>query len=186
MRMTLVTGLLMQSVCFFACSANATEINVVPKSTGEVWGTITHTTHTNTHTNLVTPTNTVSAAALTLKIAGGFDNNNVTERALVLMEGYSQGKIFGSNANNNLFNFPYDGHHGNQNNRLTHSGESIISQADWATVKTDGLVNITFELSDGVNSYTAPHAFTAGEIQFASVRKKSSSLAMFGIGAVGL
>ena len=182
MRMTLVTGLLMQSVCFFACSVNATEINVVPKSTGEVWGTITHANTHTTHANLVTPANKVSDAALTLKI----DNNKVTERVLVLMEGYSQGRIFGSNTSNDLFNFPKDDRHGNQNNRLTKSGEAIITQADWATVKTDGLVNVTFELSARVNSYTAPHAFTAGEMQFTSVRKKSSSLAMFGISAVGL
>ncbi|MBI82844.1 MAG: hypothetical protein CMJ81_06590 [Planctomycetaceae bacterium] len=179
MRTTLVTGLLVQTVCFFACSANATEINVVPKSTGEVWGTI-------THTNPVTPTNTVPDAARTLKIAGGLDDNKVTERTLVLMERYSQRRIFDSNTSNDLFSFSNDDYSGNQNNVLTNSGEAIITQADRATVKTDGFVNITFELSDGVNSYTAPQAFTAGEMQFTSVRKKSSSLAMFGISAVGL
>ena len=178
MRMTLVTGLLMQSVCFVACSSNATEMNLVPTSTGEVWGTITYTNH-------VTPANTVSDAVFTLKIAGDFDNNNVPVSVLVLMEGYSLGRIFDSNTSNDLFNFPNDDYNGNQNNMLTNSGEVIIAQADWATIVMDGLVDITFELSDGVNCCTAPHAFTAGDIQFASVLEPSS-LAMFGIGAVGL
>lgn len=183
MRMTLVTGLLMQSVCFFACSANATEINVVPKSTGEVWGTI---THTKTHTNLVTPTNTASDAAFTLKIAAVFDNNNTTENVLALMERYSQKRKVDSNTSNDLFRFPNDDHHENQNNRPTNSGEAIVTQVDRAIIKMDGLVDVTFELSDRVNRRTAPHAITVGDVQFPSVLKKSSSLAMFGMAAVGL
>jgi hypothetical protein len=133
MRMTLVTGLLMQAVCFFACSANATEINLVPQSKGEARGAV-------AYANLVTPANTVSAntlsdAVFTLNIAGGniagdFDNNESPEIANVLIEGYSLGTTFDNNIASYLFDFPNDDDYGDHNSMLTMTGEEIVDQAD--------------------------------------------------------
>ena len=133
MRMTLVTGLLMQAVCFCACSANATEINLVPQSKGEARGAV-------AYANLVTPANTVSAntlsdAVFTLNIAGeniagDFDNNESPEIANVLIEGYSLGTTFDNNIASYLFDFPNDDDYGDHNSMLTMTGEEIVDQAD--------------------------------------------------------
>jgi hypothetical protein len=128
MRMTLVTGLLMQAACFFACSANATEINLVPKSTGEAGGAV-------AYANRVAPANTVSAntlsdAVFTLNIAADFDNNESPENAHVLIEGYPLGTTFDNNIANYLFDFPNDDDYGDHNSMLTMTGEEIIDQAD--------------------------------------------------------
>jgi len=123
MRMTLVTGLLMQAACFFACSANATEINLVPKSTGEAGGAV-------AYANRVAPANTLSDAVFTLNIAADFDNNESPENAHVLIEGYPLGTTFDNNIANYLFDFPNDDDYGDHNSMLTMTGEEIIDQAD--------------------------------------------------------
>ena len=133
MRMTLVTGLLVQAVCFFACSANATEINLVSQSKEEAGGDV-------AYANLVTPANTVSAntlsdAVFTLNIAGeniaeDFDNNESPEIAHVLIEGYSLGTTFDNNIASYLFDFPNDDDYGDHNSMLTMTGEEIVDQAD--------------------------------------------------------
>ena len=110
MRMTLVTGLLMQAVCFCACSANATEINLVPQSKGEARGAV-------AYADLVTPANTFSDAVFTLNIAGeniagDFDNDESPEIANGLIEGYSLGTTFDNNIASYLFDFPNDDDYG--------------------------------------------------------------------------
>lgn len=128
MRMTLVTGLLMQAVCFFACSANATEINLVPQSKGEARGAV-------AYANLVTPANTLSDAVFTLNIAGeniagDFDNDESPEIANVLIEGYSLGTTFDNNIASYLFDFSNDDDYGDHNSMLTMTDEEIVDQAD--------------------------------------------------------
>lgn len=126
--MTLVTGLLMQAVCFFAYSVNATEINLVPQSKGEAGGAV-------AYANLVTPANTLSDAVFTLNIAGeniagDFDNNESPGIANVLIEGYSLGTTFDNNIASYLFDFPNDDDYGDHNSMLTMTGEEIVDQAD--------------------------------------------------------
>jgi len=167
--------------CLFAGAANAALIDLAPQSTSVNGGSI-------TYTNLITPTDTFSDALFSLSIAGDFDNNNSSESVFVSMEGFSLGRIFDNDTSNDLFNFANDDYLGSHNNMITMTGEAIIPQANWASIIADGFINITFDLSSGVNCCTNPHAFTSGNIQFDNIAAvpEPASLALLVLGLAGL
>ncbi len=171
-------------VCLLGClvfgAANAASINLNSKSTSVDGGSI-------TYTNLVTSTNTFSDALFTLNIAGDFDNNDSSESVLVSIEGFSLGRIFDNITSNDVFDFANDDYIGSHSNMLTMTGVATIAQANWATIIADGFINITFDLSSGVNCCSDPHAFTSGTIQFDSAAvPEPTSFALLSLGLAGI
>ncbi len=157
-------------------NAVATTITLAPQSTSVNAGVI-------TYTNLVTPTSTFSDAIFTLNLAGDFDNNDISESVAISIDGFSLGTVFDNNTGNDLFDFANDDYLGSHSNMVTMTGEAIIAQADWAAIIADGFINITFDLSSGVNCCTDPHAFTSGDIGFNSV-PEPAGIALMGLGLI--
>jgi hypothetical protein len=162
----------------FASTSNAAIIELEPKATDVDGGSI-------IYSNLATPTVTATDAIFSLSIAGDFDNNNSSESVLVTIDGYSLGRIFDNDVNNDVFDFVGDDYIGDHGNMLYMSGTATIEQSIWANIIADGLVNITFDLSTGVNCCSNPHAFTSGNIRFSEVAEPAS-MGLFLLGFAAL
>jgi len=97
-----------------------------------------------TFNNLVTPTNIVGDAIITLNVKGDF--NSYFEYADVSLDGFSLGRIFDNNTANDPFNFNND--IGSYN---AETGSATIANLDFAALIIDGFLNLSFDTSSNVN-----------------------------------
>jgi len=128
--------------------------------------------------DLPTPT-TITGDAIVLLTANG-DLENRNETFSVLLDGFSLGVLFNSNTGDDLFDFAGDA----VGNGVTATGSATISQATMASLISDGLLNLTFSLSNQVKKETT----LSGQISFVEAPAAvplPSSLALFGAGLVG-
>jgi len=137
-------------------SANAAVISFGPTSAGGSGPLI-------TFNNLATPTTIIGDAIITLNINGDFDY--FSEYADVSLDGFSLGRVLDNNTANDPFNFAND--QGNQSRSIV-TGSATIANADFASLILDGLLNLSFQTSSGVNCCgTVNHL--SGSITFTEV-----------------
>ena len=135
-------------------SANAAVISFGPTSAGGSGPLI-------TFNNLATPTTIIGDAIITLNIKGDFNSSH--EWADVTLDGFSLGRVLDNNTANDPFNFTND-----QGSYSALTGSATIANSDFASLILDGLLNLSFQTSSGVNCCgTVNHL--SGSITFTEV-----------------
>lgn len=120
-------------------AAHAATINFGPSSAGGSGPTI-------LFNNLVTPTAILGDATFNFTVNGDLNSSN--EFVDVSIDGVSLGRVFDNNTTNDPFNFASD--IGNQS-QSDLSGSATISNAIFAPLIADGILNLTFNFSGPVD-----------------------------------
>ncbi len=165
-----------------ACAATASQavtIDFGPTSSGAADPLI-------TFTGLSVPTTVTGNATLSLTVRGDLNAGN--EYLDVSLDGFSLGRLFDGNPNNDLFDLHPDVGNQSRSNLIT---TATILNTDFAPLISDGVLNLTFDFSPSVNC-CGPVQLLEGSITFdsgATVPLPAAlpllGLALGGLGFVG-
>ncbi|EBA15814.1 hypothetical protein RSK20926_14324 [Roseobacter sp. SK209-2-6] len=166
------------AACFTvaAATAHATTIDFGPTSSTTSGANI-------SFDNLVTPTSIIGDATFTFSTRGDLDH--VSEYVDVSIDGFSLGRVFDNNSSNDDFDFAGDS--GTQSSS-THTGSATISNAVFASLISDGFLNLLFDYSAGVNCCGTVQLLS-GSITFTSGVAPvplPATAGMLGLGLFGL
>ena len=136
-------------------------------------------------TTLSTPTTTTSAVNFTLNVAGDF--NSDSESLSINIENLFIQTVLDGNTSNDTFNFANndDPISTNAPSPIV-SSSSIISQSLWSQIIADGVINLSFTTTSGVDCCSGPDVnhlsgqFTDGVVPV------PAPLALLGLGLVAI
>lgn len=129
--------LLAAALAATAGAAQAATINFGPSSAGGSGPVI-------NFNGLAAPTTISGDATIFFSVQG--DLNYYTEYVDISLDGFSLGRVFDNNTGNDPFNVP-----GDIGSYSLKSASATIANADFAGLIADGLLNLSFDFSGGVN-----------------------------------